>query len=210
MDERRYFLQLDGVVNGPYRAEQVRELVVGQVVNARTPAAIAADGPWMTIADVPELALLVPAWTTAAIKPGDVQMLNERGTKGVDLRELIAAAQVKGPVLGGGRHSAPGSAPAVRAEPLNDVQELVRSVQATEAKFAAPLPLPQKRPVSRSAKTIAVLWGVMLLLAVGFRLVYAGRWTPLSTNILLGWLVLGHVFLAALYLVFRKTESDAG
>lgn len=204
----RYFLQLDGAINGPYRADQVHDLVVGQVIHARTPVAPSAEGPWLPLADVPELAGSVarrPA--VAAFKPGEVEMINERGAKGVDLREVIAAAQVRGPVLGGyARGSAPPASAAAGA--LNDVQELVRAVQATEAKFAPPPPLPPKRRVRRSTWVIAVLWVAMLLVALGLRLGYADRWNELATSILGGWLVLGHGFLVALHFVFRRTEDE--
>lgn len=207
MAEARYFLQLDGAINGPYRADQVHDLVVGQVIHARTPVATSAAGPWLTLADVPELAGFVAGRPVAPFKAGEIQMINERGAKGVDLREVIAAAQVKGPVLGG---HARADAPQANATggALNDVQELVRSVQAAEAKFAPPPPPPEKRPVRRSAKVIAVLWVAMLLVAVGLRLGYAHRWNEMATSILGGWLVLGHGLLAALYFVLRRTEGE--
>jgi hypothetical protein len=209
MNDARYFLLLDGAVNGPYRDEQVRELAVGQVVNARTPVARDAAGPWQPLADVPELTTIIPPLALAAAPAASVERVNEPGARGVDLRELIAAAQVKGPVLGGSGRAVPAAAAKESVGPLNDVQELVRSVQATEAKFAAPLPLPKRRPVSRSAKTVAALWLLMMLGVLAFRLGYASRWTELSTNILMGWLVLGHGLLAALYFLFRRTESEA-
>ena len=201
----RYFVQIEGQVNGPYRVEQLRELAVGAIIKPASLAAPTADGPWVALATLPEAAVIFPPRAAVGFKEGHFEAINERGGRGVDMNELLAAAQTEGPIL-----RAPGASPpadATKPAALNEVQQMVRSVQAKEAAFAPPLPLPRKPEMSRSFKWVLALSALLILTLGGIRLGYASRWDETSTLILMGWGVLGHVLLVGVYFLFRRTEG---
>ena len=205
----RYFVQFDGQTNGPYRPEQLRELAVGGVVKPEMPAATAATGPWVPLGDLPAAAEIFPRRATPGFKDAAFAAANRPGEKGVSVADLIAAAQTEGPVLRPTLGVRAAEVPPSPERPLNDVQLLVRAVQAKEAEHARPEPERRRRP-NRTRPWALGLWGLLLATLGGIRWAYTDRWDETSTAILLGWAGLGHLLLVGAYIFLRKLEGDAG
>jgi hypothetical protein len=206
--DERYFVQFDGQMNGPYRREQLRELAVGGVVKPEMPAANAADGPWAPLGSLPGAEEIFPRRAAMGFKEGNFEAANRPGEKSVSVAALISAAQTEGPVLRPSLGVRAAEVPPKPEQPPNDVQLLVRAVQAKEAEHAPPPPPHRRRP-NRTLPWALGLWALLLATLGGIRWAYTDRWDETSTAILTGWAGLGHILLVGMYLFLRKLERDA-
>jgi len=139
----RFFLILGGEIRGPFRPEQLAQLVEGGAITPATASALAATGPWNPLGGRPECATLFPKRPELRFKPGEFETVNRDSVPPVDHRELIAWANLAPPL---GATKVPGAAPAApKPEPVNEVLEIVREVARVEARFEKPMVFPTRR-----------------------------------------------------------------
>ncbi len=146
----RYFVRVGKEVRGPYDVAQLRQLAEVDVISPASEAAIAREGPWQPVGTLAQQAEIFPPRVEHAFKPTDFAVINDAATPPVDFRDIIAQAQVAGPVL---RPSHPPDLAAhlakkAAAEP-NEIEAMVREVEARDAQFAPPPPPPPKWKPSR-------------------------------------------------------------
>jgi hypothetical protein len=140
----RLFLLLGGEIRGPFRPEQLHQLVEGGAITPATEAALAATGPWSPLGGRPEGATLFPKRPELQFKPAEFEAVNRNSVPPVDHRELIAWANLAPPP---GAIMAQGSAtPSTpKVEPVNEVLEIVREVARVDAQFEKPMVFPTRR-----------------------------------------------------------------
>ncbi len=153
----RYFVRVGREVRGPYDVAQLRQLGDVQVITPATEAALASSGPWFKLESVAECAAIFPPRAELALTEAKFETTPD-SPEPLDLREIIAYSNTLERVL---RPSHPPDLAAhhaakAAADP-NDVESMVRGVQAIEAQFAPPPPPPPKWRPSRRLVLIASL-----------------------------------------------------
>lgn len=146
----RYFVRVADEVRGPYDVAQLRQLAEVDVITPANEVADTREGPWQRAGALAQQAEIFPPRTEHALKPTDFSVINDAATAPIDFRDIIAQAQVAGPVL---RPSHPPDLAAhfakkAAGEP-NEVEAMVREVQARDAEFAPPPPPPPRWKPSR-------------------------------------------------------------
>ena len=172
----RYFVRVGEDVRGPYDIAQLRQLAEVDVISPANDVAGTREGPWQPAGTLAQQAEIFPPRTEHAFKPTDFSVINDAATPPVDFRDIIAQAQVTGPVL---RPSHPPDLAAhfakkAAAEP-NEIEAMVREVQARDAEFAPPPPPPPPwRPSRRLVLVVSLaIAGNGLLAAI---LTYYDGW----------------------------------
>lgn len=154
----RYFVRVGEDVRGPYDVAQLRQLAEVDVITPAHEVAGAREGPWQPAGALAQQAEIFPPRTEHALKPTDFSVINDAATPAVDFRDIIEQAQVAGRVL---RPSHPSDLAAhfakkAAAEP-NEIEAMVREVQARDAEFAPPLPPPPPwRPSRRLVLVVSL------------------------------------------------------
>lgn len=148
---RQLFLRIDREVRGPCDLATIRRLTENEVVSRETDAAEAAEGPWVRLETFPEVAEFLPARRVLAFKPTQFEEINVPGASSPDKSSFAAKPPSSGPA------SPPMLPPVVvaPAEP-NEIEKMVREVQAREAEFAPP-PVARRRRISTRVKIVVVL-----------------------------------------------------
>jgi hypothetical protein len=200
-DTPRLFLILGGEIRGPFRPEQLHQLVEGGAITPATDAAHAATGPWRALSDWPEGANLFPQRPEIRFKPAEFETVNHDSVPPVDHRELIAWANLAPPP---GASRSPGSAaPATpKTEPVNEVRAIVREVARVDAQFEKPMVFPPRRHQHRLLIHYLILAaiGTAVVASIGF------IYRPIDTDsvlILGSWAVLYNGGLAIIMRTLR-------
>lgn len=201
----RYFVRVGNEVRGPYEVAQLRQLAEVEVIGPASDVAETREGPWQPAGALPRQAEIFPPRIEHAFKPTDFSVINDATTAPLDFRDLIDQAQVAGRVL---RPSHPPDLAAhlakkAAAEP-NEVEAMVREVQAREAEFAPPPPPPPRWKPSRRLVLVVSLAiaGNGLLAAI---LTFYDAWNhPHSQVISAGLAVIFNGWLPILYYQLPK------
>lgn len=203
-----YFVRVGDDVRGPYGVEQLRDLAEVGVLTPATPAAVEKTGPWGTLEAHPAHAVIFPARAQLGFKVKEIVALNRKLTEEaapVDVKEMIAAAEVPGKILKLTPQQA--ALEAVTERPVvapNEVEEMVRAVREVEAKFAPPPPPPPPWRPSGRFKLCAglALLGTGGIFAIPF---FYGAWADLwSMTVVKGWFVIYNGGLVVLYFRLPK------
>jgi hypothetical protein len=120
-----FFVRRGGKVHGPFAREQLRALALDGHIDAATEIAAAAEGPWARLETLPALRRVL-----AGDAPAAFERANHDGQPPIDLRDVIAAANVRPAPF------APGS-PAPASRPVSaphDVPSLLQFNLAIENK----------------------------------------------------------------------------
>jgi hypothetical protein len=145
----RYFVRINGEVRGPCDLERLRELVEIGLLTAQTDAAERAEGPWARLETWPIHAEVFASREKLALTDAKFETTPD-APEPVDLRDIIAYSNNLERVL---RPSHPqdltAHLAAKAAAAPNEVEAMVRDVQAREAQFAPPPPPPPKWKPSR-------------------------------------------------------------
>lgn len=201
----RYFVRVGAEVRGPYDVAQLRQLAEVEVITPANEVASGREGPWQPAGALAQQAEIFPPRIDHAFKPTDFSVLNDAATPPLDFRDIIDQAQVAGRVL---RPSHPSDLAAhfakkAAAEP-NEVEAMVREVQAREAEFAPPPPPPPKWKPSRRlvlVVSLAILGNALLAAVLTF---YRGWGDQLSMMISAGLAVIFHGGLLMIYYQLPK------
>lgn len=201
----RYFVRVGEDVRGPYDVAQLRQLAEVDVISPANEVAGTREGPWQLAGALAQQAEIFPPRIEHAFKPTDFSVINDAASPPLDFRDIIAQAQVAGPVL---RPSHPPDLAAhlakkAAAEP-NEIEAMVREVQARDAEFAPPPPPPPKWKPSRRLVLVVslVILGNALLAAV--LTFYRGWGDQLSIMISSGLAVIYHGGLLLIYYQLPK------
>ncbi len=164
----RYFVRVGGEVRGPYDVERLRQLAEVEVITPASESAVSPAGPWGALGAVAEAAVIFPP--RAAIGLAEAKFaVTPDAAEPLDLRAIIAHSNNLERVL---RPSHPPDLAAHHAAKAaaapNEVEAMVRDVQAREAQFAPPPPPPPKWKPSRRLMLIAGLavFGNAMLAAI--------------------------------------------
>jgi hypothetical protein len=201
------FVRVGDEVRGPYLPVRLRDLAEAGVVTPATAAAPGRDGPWTALGEQAARAEIFPERAQLGFKPTEFPVLNRTTTEEaapLTVQEMVARAAVPGKILRPERPApTPGAAGATAPEP-NEVEAMVRAVQAIEEKFAPPpAPLPRWRPSGRLkvCGTLALL-GNGVILAIP--MIY-GSWDDFwSMTIVRGWFAIWNGGLVAVYFNLPK------
>ncbi len=196
----RYFVRVGAEVRGPYDVAQLRQLAEVDVITPANEVASTREGPWQPAGALAQQAEIFPPRTEHAFRPTDFSVINDAATPPLDFRDIIAQAQVAGPVL---RPSHPPDLAAhlakkAAAEP-NEVEAMVRAVQAREAQFAPPPPPPPKRPMKRKLLLVLVVGALGNLGVIAVPTLYRAWDDRMSMLIITGWFVVLNGGLVSLY-----------
>jgi hypothetical protein len=198
-----YFLRIDGVIRGPCDLGEMRALGLSGAIHAETEVAPAREGPWSLLITIPERAAVLPAGIALAANPQFERTADSQTP--VHLDDLIATAATPGKLLRTHEdlHADVYRAPRP-ATPENEVEAMVRDVQAREAQFAPPAPPGPKRKISRRLVLVltAALLGNGLLVALP--LIYDATKDEWAMMVFRGWLVIFNGGLVATYFVLPK------
>jgi len=204
------FVRVGDEVRGPYLPARLRDLAEAGVVTPATAAAPGRDGPWTPLGEQAARAEIFPVRPALGFKATEFPVLNRAApeeTAPLNVQEMIARAAVPGKILRPAaeraRPTAAEGAAAGAAEP-NEVEAMVRAVQAVDEKFAPP-PAPPRpwRPSGRLKVCAALaLAGNGVILAIPF---FYGSWDDLwSMVIVRGWFVVFNGGLVAVYFNMPK------
>ena len=204
------FVRVGDEVRGPYLPARLRDLAEAGVVTPATAAAPGCDGPWTPLGEQAARAEIFPERPVLGFRATEFQVLNRAATEEtapMNVQEMIARAAVPGKILRPAaeraRPAAAEGAAVAAAEP-NEVEAMVRAVQAAEEKFAPP-PAPPRpwRPSGRLKVCAALaLAGNGVLLAIPF---FYGSWEDLWSMIIVrGWFVIWNGGLLAVYFNLPK------
>lgn len=202
-------MRIGGEVRGPYGVGQLKDLAEVGVVAHATEAATERTGPWATLATHPERAKIFPARTELGFKATEFAVLNKPeaavAPHATEVQRELAS------VRGGARVLRPSHPPELAAHlaekaaaPPNEIELMVREVQAIEAKFAPAPPPPKKWRPSERLKFIGALAllgnGVLVAIPVAY-----GAWGEFWTMIIFrGWFVIYNGALLVAYFLLPK------
>lgn len=185
MNAARLFLLLGGEIRGPFRSEQLHELVAGGAITPATEAATSATGPWSPLSAWPDCDTLFPQRPEILFKAAEFVAVNSPSTPPVDHRDLIAWANLA-PPPGVVKPTAP-TAP--KPDPVNEVLEFVREVARVDEKYAKPMVFPTRRHQYRRLLHYLILAAVGCAVVVGIGIYYRPL-DAMSVMILSGWAIL--------------------
>lgn len=204
-----YFVRVGGEVRGPYNVGQLKELAEVGVISRTTDAAMERAGPWATLATHPEREEIFPARAGLGFKPTEFAVLNKPevavAPHATEVQKGLASAR------GGARVLRPSHPPELAEHlaekavaPPNEIELMVREVQALEAKFAPPPPPPKKWRPSGRLKLVGWLAllgnGVLVAIPVAY-----GAWGEFWTMIMFrGWFVIYNGALVVAYFLLPK------
>lgn len=153
----RYFVRFGGEDRGPFDVARLRQLADVGTITSQTEAAERSDGPWVRLAALPahdEIFVSRPKMAFGEAK----FVATPDAPDAVDLREVIAASNNLERVL---RPSHPpdlaAHLAAKAAAAPNEIEAMVRDVQAREAQFSAPPPPPRRWRPKRNLMLIVTL-----------------------------------------------------
>ena len=181
----------------------MRALAASGSIHADTEVAPAREGPWSLLITIPERAAVLPSGIALAEKPGFVP--TQDSTVPLRLDDVIASAVAPGRLL---RSPEALAAEVYRAprpgEPANEVEAMVRDVQAREAQFAPPPPPPPKRKMSRRLMLVLTLavCGNAVLGALPF--IYDASSDEWSMLVFRGWFLIYNGGLVIVYFALPK------
>ena len=198
-----YYVRLGAAIEGPYDLAQLKELAIARTITPDTEAAPAKEGPWSLMITLPEKAKIFP--TAVEFAAGAKFAPTADSLTPVHLTDVIASSATPGPILRSREElEAEVYRPETPAAPPNEVEEMVRGVQAREAEFAPPPPPPPKRKLSRRLMLVLTLavFGNAVLGAIP--LVYGTDGDVFGLLILRGWFVIFNGALVAVYFGLPK------
>ncbi len=201
----QYFVRINANPRGPLALDELRRLAERGEITPDTEAAPTPEGPWSLMITLPERATIFPARVALAARP-DFATTSDCATP-LQLADVIAAAQTPGRVLKSRSElqAAVYREPSAAAAP-NEVEIMVRAVQAQEAALAPPPPAPPRR------RRLSVRLGLVLTLAVLgnagllalMRYYEVRRDDELTMLVLGGWFVIGNGGLVYLYTLLPR------
>ena len=198
-----YYVRVGAAIQGPYDLARLKELASTRAITPETEAALSKEGPWSLMITLPEKKEIFPA--AVGLAAGAKFAATADSATPVYLEDVIASSATPGPILRSRKElEADVYRPAKAATPQNEVEEMVRSVQAREAEFAPPVPPPPKRKLSRRlvlVLTLAVLGNAVLGV---IPLVYGTTGDEFGVMILRGWFVIFNGGLVAVYFGLPK------
>jgi hypothetical protein len=198
-----YFVRVGGEVRGPYALAELAELAGRTVITPETEAAPSSDGPWSLMITLPERAAIFPARVALAAK-ANFTATSDSPTA-VHLTDVIASSATPGPLL---RSRQDLEAEVYRAGPAatppNEVEEMVRGVQAREVEFAPPLPPPPKRKMSRRLMLILALAVLGNAVLAAIPIAYGALGDEWSMLIFRGWFLIYNGGLVITYFALPK------
>ncbi len=206
-DSNGLFVRVGDEVRGPCTPERLRDLAEAGVVTPATASARGLDGPWAPLGEQAERTEIFPERAPLGFKPTTFAVLNPPAAADaapMNVQEMIARAAVPGKILRPDRPAATPAAESTTAAEPNEVEAMVRAVQAVEEKFAPPPPPPPRwRPSGRLkvCGTLALLGnGVILAIPT----IYGGWDDFWSMTIVRGWFVILNGGLVGVYFNLPK------
>ena len=198
MSSPAYFVRIGADVRGPYALAELSALAAQNVITPETEAAPAVEGPWSLMITLPERAVIFPVRMGFAAKTSFTPTADSPTP--VHLPDVIASGAPAGPLLRSRRElEADVYRAAPAAAPPNEIEAMLRDVQAREAQFAPPPPPPPKRKMSRRLMLVLALAVLGNGVLAAIPIAYGALGDPESMLIFRGWFLIYNGGLVIVY-----------
>jgi hypothetical protein len=192
-------------VRGPYDLRELRHLAETNVITRDTEAAPTLEGPWCLLRTVAERTVIFPPLPQLALKRPEISSTPDNPAP-LHLQQIIDSAVMPGRVLlSRDELEAIVYRPPPAPSAPNEVQEMVRAVEAKEAMFAPPpKPAPRKK-ISRRLKIVLGLAALGNAVIAAVPIAYHALGDEWSMLVIRAWAIM---YNGALVIVYTTLPKD--